>query len=283
MECLDGFDYKNESSRDLFIYLIFLLLRAKETPLSPITKYVHRFDIHRWNAIQNFLLSFPLPFCFRFAHTLYYRFEVTVDPRPRRACKYRGGLWSANTNFNRHAQVAGMKIRIRESALAARVCRPLPTGICLSNKRLSTGNWDNSCEWKLNDSFRRRKSELVNPRLSSATFTRSRTRGWKIVSRESPWGGNASDFSRGFHALVAVLSLLQTHPMLSNWEKIAWKFSFVESLLFGENEKGTAWKFVLIQNYRWRFREWNLVIVYGAKSFRIFIETMERCWKVNSW
>lgn len=48
MECLDGFDYKNESSRDLFIYLIFLLLRAKETPLSPITKYVsHRFDIHR--------------------------------------------------------------------------------------------------------------------------------------------------------------------------------------------------------------------------------------------
>lgn len=151
-----------------------------------------------------------------------------------------------------------MKIQIRESALAARVCRPPPTGICLSNKRLSTGNWDNSCEWKLNDSFRRRKSELVNPRDTRLLSFAVANTGWKIVSRESRSAvaddGNASrpGWTPTFLAANFTPSL---RIYIYVWDSGSFAFSNVRMMASGIVAWTMKIRFVLIQNYQWQFRE----------------------------
>lgn len=105
---------------------------------------------------------------------------------PRALVNIGGGL--SNANFNRHAQLAGMKIQIRESALAARVCRPEFASL-ISGYRLETGITRVSESQMIRSEGESRNSRTRVTRVSCRP--RSPVRGWKIVSRESR-GGNAS-------------------------------------------------------------------------------------------
>lgn len=157
---------------------------------------------------------------------------------PRALVNIGGGL--SNANFNRHAQLAGMKIQIRESALAARVCRPEFASL-ISGYRLETGITRVSESQMIRSEGESRNSRTRVTRVSCRP--RSPVRGWKIVSRESR-GGNASRlFSlpisrpRISYAYVYIYKYVEqdvwilsffhkrTNDGLRNWKKIEWKIS----------------------------------------------------------
>lgn len=169
---------------------------------------------------------------------------------PRALVNIGGGL--SNANFNRHAQLAGMKIQIRESALAARVCRPEFASL-ISGYRLETGITRVSESQMIRSEGESRNSRTRVTRVSCRP--RSPVRGWKIVSRESR-GGNASRlFSlpisrpRISYAYVYIYKLRGTGCMNSfifsqtyerwsqkleeNWMEIIKIINFVSRLVIG--------------------------------------------------